>query len=75
MAGNQHNVLIFRPYSFQPGNKIHIAGGPRQGDWEIIEVREHKIKLRCPVSLREIECDHFYYFIEEAAGVPWPRHD
>jgi hypothetical protein len=75
MAENRHNVLIFRPYALQPGHKIHIDGGPRRGDWEVMEVREYKIKLRCPVSFREIECDHFYSFEEEGAGVPWPRHD
>ena len=72
---NRHNVLIFRPYSLQSGQKIHIEGGPRRGDWEVMEVRGNKIKLRCPVSLRQIECDHFYSFLEEAAGMPWPRHD
>jgi hypothetical protein len=69
------SVTIFRPYQFQPGQKINISGGPRRGDWEVIEVGERKIKLRCPVSLRVIECDHFCFFIEEATGVPWPRHE
>ena len=75
IGGDQHDVLIFRPYSLQPGDKIHIDGGPRQGDWEVIEVKKHKIKLRCPVSLREIESDHFFSFIERRAGVLWPGHD
>lgn len=70
-----HTVTIFRPYQFQPGHKIYIAGGPRRGDWEVMEVGDRKIKLRCPVSSRVIECDHFCFFIEEATGVPWPRHD
>ncbi len=70
-----HPVKIFRPYQFQLGHKIYIAGGPRGGDWEVIEVGERKIKLQCPVSLRVIECDHFYFFVEEASGLEWPRHD
>ena len=70
-----HAVTIFRPYQFQPGHKIYIDGGPRSGDWEVIEVGARKIKLRCPVSSRVIECDHFCFFTEEASGVAWPRHD
>jgi hypothetical protein len=64
-----HTVTIFRPYQFRPGHKIHIDGGLRRGDWEVMEVGAHKIKLRCPVSLRVIECDHFCFFIEESTGV------
>jgi len=75
MDKGTHTVTIFRPYPLQPGHKIHIDGGPRGGDWEVMEVGAHKIKLRCPVSLRVIDCDHFCGFIEEATGVPWPRHD
>jgi len=75
MDQGPQSVTIFRPYHLQPGQKIHIGGGPRRGDWEVIEVGERKIKLRCPVSLRVIECDHFCFFIEEATGVPWPRQE
>lgn len=74
MGENQHNVLIFRPYPFQPGHKIHY-GGPRRGDWEVMEVGSHKIKLRCPVFLWVIEYDYFCFFVEEEedAAVPWRR--
>jgi hypothetical protein len=68
-------ITIFRPYPLQPGDKIHIGGGPRRGDWEVMEVGDRKIKLRCPVSLRVVECDGFCFFVEKATGVPWPRHD
>jgi hypothetical protein len=37
------------------GQKIHIEGGPRSGDWEVIGLNERKVKLRCPFSLREFE--------------------
>ncbi len=75
MNDSEDIVTIFRPYQFQLGHKIHIDGGPRGGDWEVIEVGTRKIKLRCPVSLRVIECDHFCFFVEMVPGVPWPRHD
>ena len=75
MKERTDTVTIFRPYQFRTGQKIHIDGGPRGGDWEVIEVGARKIKLRCPVSSRLIDCDHFCFFIEEATGVPWPRHD
>ena len=65
-------VIVFRPYAFQVGNKISIAGGPRHGDWEVIGVTERRIKLRCPVSGREVEWARFCYFIEERDVDEWP---
>jgi hypothetical protein len=41
-------VTIFKPYDFTPGQKIRIEGGKRNGDWEVIDVSEAKVKLRCP---------------------------
>ncbi len=74
MESRKQKVTIFRPYEFQPGHKIQIDSGPRRGDWEVVEIGERKIKLRCPVSSRVIECDHFCFLVEEAEGVEWPRH-
>ena len=68
-----HKVIIFRPYPFQVGEKIHVDGGPRGGDWEIVHVSERKVKLRCPVSHREFEWDRFCYFVDAREGVQWPR--
>ena len=31
-------ILLFRPYPFEAGQKIRIEGGPRAGDWEVIGV-------------------------------------
>ena len=31
-----HDVTAFKPYPFSQGQKIHIEGGPRNGDWEVI---------------------------------------
>ena len=66
---------MFRPYPFHVGQKIHIEGGPRKGDWEVIGLTERKVKLRCPVSLRELEWDRFCYFVDEIEGVQWPQKD
>ncbi|MBW2171849.1 MAG: hypothetical protein JRF69_07695 [Deltaproteobacteria bacterium] len=68
-----HKVVMFRPYPFKVGEKINIDGGPRGGDWEVIDVGERNVKLRCPVSQREFEWDRFCYFVDEREGVQWPR--
>ena len=38
-------VAFFGPYPFEIGQKIHIDGGPRKGDWEVVGISERKIKL------------------------------
>jgi hypothetical protein len=69
----KHNVVVFRSYPFEVGQKLHIEGGSRNGDWEVIGVSDRKVKLRCPVSLREFEWNRFCYFMEERTGVVWPK--
>ncbi|CAN2042352.1 conserved hypothetical protein [Candidatus Magnetomoraceae bacterium gMMP-15] len=69
----KHNVIIFKPYPFKIGQKIHIDGGQRKGDWEVIDLTDRKVKLRCPVSFREFEWTRFCYFEEEKSGVQWPK--
>jgi hypothetical protein len=54
-------VLIFRPFPFQAGQKIFIESGPRRGDWEVMALVNQKIRLRCPISKREVEWDRFCY--------------
>jgi hypothetical protein len=71
----KYPVILFKPYPFVIGQKIHIAGGPRGGDWEVIGINERKVKLRCPVSFREFEWDRFCYFAEEQQNREWPQHD
>jgi hypothetical protein len=66
-------VITFSPYPFETGQKIHIQDGPRKGDWEVVQVSERKVKLRCPISGREFEWDRFCYFVTEQEGVAWPR--
>ena len=69
------NVAIFCPYPFETGQKIYIEAGPRKGDWEVIGVTERKVKLRCPVSHREVEWDRFCYFAEEREEEAWPHEN
>lgn len=71
----ESKVTIFRPYPFAAGQKIRIDGGPRNGDWEVIGLTERKIRLRCPVSLKEVEWDRFCYLLQECEGVKWPQRD
>ena len=70
-----HRVITFKPFPFKAGQKIYIDGGPRGGDWEVFEVTEHKVKLRCPVSFKEFNWDRFCYYSEEQDRVEWPRRD
>jgi len=70
---NRHDVVFFRPYPFKVGEKLHIQGGARNGDWEIIDVTDRKVKLRCPVSLREFEWNRFCYFVEARSETVWPQ--
>lgn len=67
-------VSVFAPYPFEEGQKIHIADGPRRGDWEVIGVTERKVKLRCPVSHREFEWDRFCYHVADREQT-WPVQD
>ena len=71
----EHKVTVFRPYPFAVGQKIHIEGGPRSGDWEVVGLTERKIKLRCPLSGREFEWAHFCYFAEDRENEPWPQEN
>jgi hypothetical protein len=73
-AGGGDTVLILRPYPVRVGQEITIEAGPRRGDWEIIGVGDRKLRLRCPISHKELDCDWFCYVVTEAAGIPWPHH-
>ncbi len=70
-----HRVAMFRRYPFRVGQKIRIEEGPRRGDWEVIGVSEHKVRLRCPISLREFDWARFCYLVDERQGVQWPQED
>lgn len=66
-------VTTFQVVPLESGQKIRILGGPRRGDWLVLEADERKVHLRCPVSGREVEWDRFL----SAAGVledeEWPK--
>jgi hypothetical protein len=70
---SRHDITIFKPYSFEVGEKITIESGPRRGDWEVIGVSEQKVKLRCPITHREVEWDRFCYYVEKLGDVEWPH--
>jgi hypothetical protein len=71
----KQSVIKFRPYPLEAGQKLHIEGGRRAGDWEVIGVGEHKVKLRCPVTRKEVEWARFCYFVEEMEDAEWPSSD
>jgi hypothetical protein len=70
----KQDVIFFRPYPFSVGDRIRIESGPRSGDWEVIDVSEKKVKLRCPVSGVEVEWNRFCYYTEKKPAV-WPETD
>ena len=74
-TGNTYKVTVFTPFEFYQGQKIHIAKGPRKGDWEVVGSTERKVRLRCPVSLREFEWNRFCYQTEERVLDEWPQKD
>lgn len=69
----RHAVTVFRPYPFRAGQRIRIEGGPRGGDWEVAEVTEGTVTLRCPLSGRRFEWKRFCYHVEDLAEAEWPR--
>jgi hypothetical protein len=71
---SKDKIAIFDPYPFEKGQKINIATGPRKGDWEVIGISDRKVKLRCPISLREFEWNRFCYLVEKRAQA-WPQKD
>jgi len=68
----KQKVVVFMPYNFHVGQKIRIEGGPRNGDWEVVDVSEHKVTLRCPITHKEFKWDRFCYIVEERENEPWP---
>ncbi len=70
-----HDVTVFELYPFRAGEKIRIEGGRRGGDWEVAEVGEKTVTLRCPVSKREFEWNRFCYFVGEEKDAVWPQPD
>jgi hypothetical protein len=68
----KQKVTIFKPYPFEVSQKIRIEGSRREGDWEVTDITERKVTLRCPLSNKEYTWDLFCYFTEEKDDAPWP---
>ena len=66
-------IAVFKPYSFKVGQKIRIVESRRAGDWEVTDLTETKVTLRCPISGKELTWDRFCYFVEEKE-MAWPSH-
>ncbi len=67
-----HNVTVFKPYSFEVGQKINISDGKRKGDWEVVGLTDRKVKLKCPISKKEFEWNRFCYHVEDLENTTWP---
>jgi len=67
------DVAVFKPYTFEIGQKIRIENSRRAGDWEIAAVGEHTVTLRCPISHKEFEWNKFCYLVAEEKNVTWPK--
>lgn len=67
------DVTVFKPYPFTVGQKIRIEDSRRKGDWEVVNIGEHKITLKCPISKKEFEWTKFCYLVEEEKGGEWPQ--
>jgi len=70
----KEHVICFRRFPLAAGQKLHIEDGPRKGDWEVADVDEKKVTLRCPVSGFVAHWDRFCYFVEEK-DAEWPAAD
>ncbi len=68
----KQKVTIFKPYPFEVGQKIRIEGSSRNGDWEVTDMTESKVTLRCPLSNKEYTWDLFCYVTEEKDDASWP---
>ena len=70
----QETVTTFRRYPLEAGQKIRILDGPRGGDWLVTGVDDRKMRLRCPVSGREVEWERFCAVADVLQDEPWPKH-
>ena len=68
----KHKVTTFKPYPFEVGQKIRIERSRREGDWEVTDITEREVTLRCPLSNKEYTWDLFCYLAEEKDDTPWP---
>ena len=48
------------------------ANAAALGEWEVADISERKVTLRCPISKKKFTWDLFCYFVEERDNSPWP---
>ena len=72
MSEMQHEVAFFKPYPLKKGQKIRIEDSPLQGDWEIVDVTAFKVRIRCPITKKELTKDRFFFFTETKKD-QWPN--
>ena len=65
-------VTTFRRVPLEAGQKIRILDGPRGGDWLVLGIDERKMRLRCPVSGKEVEWDRFCTQEAVLEAEEWP---
>lgn len=65
-------VTLFKSYPFVKGQKIRIVDGKRRGDWEVVDINDARVTLRCPISKRQFEWERFCYLAEERENDAWP---
>lgn len=69
-----HDVAVFSPYPFKIGQKIRIENSRRAGDWEIADIGDHTVTLRCPISKKEFKWNKFCYLVDKEKNTVWPRN-
>jgi hypothetical protein len=62
-------VFVFQPYPFRLDKDIH-----ERGLRQVLALGDQKVRLRCPISQREVEWDCFCYLVEERND-SWPHPD
>ena len=66
-----HRVTVFEAYPFKKGQKIRIEGSIRAGDWEVVDISDNKVTLKCPISKKEFSWTRFCYHVEDKK-MQWP---
>lgn len=70
-----YDVTVFEPYPFRIGQKIRIEKSRRAGDWEVAEISDTTVTLRCPISNKTFEWNRFCYLVNEEENAIWPQKD
>jgi hypothetical protein len=66
-------ATTFHLVPLEPGQKIRILGVPRGGDWLVLDADDRKMRVRRPVSGKEVEWDRFLTVAEVLESEEWPK--